>query len=1201
MTEDKVKGIVVVTDGWGPKYGGINAFNTGFCKGLSSVITTGYSVVCAVPSADEKDLKDAKDHNVELLQFDADLVYHVAHHINMLLLENIGGEIVWWVGHDVISGAIANYGSKNIGGPSAVFQHMAYWQYSTLKSEDGNRTAEQDRKQQEIGEDCDLLFGVGPLLSEHACRFKDKSLVKEIIPGLPEIVPNNPPSSQFNAIIFGRMNKDDDIIKQGRLGAKAFGVFAKYILKSSDVKANLTVIGLPGDEKDYKEEYDELTKIVGTAAKQTINVVPLSYSDNRHELFNKLAQHHVCLMLSWHEGFGLVGWEAIAAEVPLIISKNTGLYKFLDEKHHPMIAYLHPVDIKNIEDDVDTVVDKLRWIERNREKAVEWAKKLKEYLLREGYTWENAARTFAEACGIPVKARITAKNKEKTEEKLKDVSVSSPEVPEIYFDWLTNNYGYMDAEKLHGKGAAIPLSLPEIFIPLYAYDPGRKAEKEHSPEGRQEPVDLEALIAKNDYLLIEGHAGSGKTTLLKHLTYCLANKDREDLRIDELDDYLPVLILFKDLEGLFNDTEIGRKKDLTAEDILTWYFHNRMGNVLNFKTVNRFLKAKKAIFLIDGLDEILPEHRDKVVNIFADLRIKHKGNKVVFSGRPHGLEGAVVNKFGSMHIKILALNMEQVNRFINKWFIYLYPGSSGIGGKNAQAMIGEIKDHPAIEQLIDNPLMLTAICILYHDGKELPGQRAELYKKFIDNLLYRRFNNPEIVHEFLKTLAFKMHESGARAIDRSFAEEMLKDIYKARPEETDKIYERRIKETFDDIEPRCGLLKFEGGQYNFWHLTFQEFLTARYIMDNSMEYGQAIKDYWANDWYKEVIELYIGYLSMENKRWANQIVSDVVDAEDKAPYKRWLLAGGSLIDIHRDRRNKGVLDKVRKRLLSIIDASPEPDILVKAGETLGWLGDIRNSKEFIEVEGGQYELEDIGKMEIAPFEIGKYPLTNAWFEEFIKGGGYKNKDYWSKEGRKWLDHTKAEQPWLWNDRKWKCPNSPVVGVSWYEAYAFTRWLTIEKDDGYEYRLLTEEEWQAAAAGLDGRKYSWGDEWDRRKCNNGEIKIEKISPVGIFKEGNTPDGISDLSGNVWEWTLSDYHSRRELNDFTFDKEIQGLLDEKNYDEYVSRLREKERQLPVLRGGSWDFGGDFCRCADRSGYDPGDRGGDVGFRCARTLTL
>ena len=758
--------------------------------------------------------------------------------------------------------------------------------------------------------------------------------------------------------------------------------------------------------------------------------------------------------------------------------------------------------------------------------------------------------------------------------------IESPlERPETYFEWITDNYGHMDADKLYGKGEAFPLSLPEIFIPLYTNEPGKKVDKDPGLEERQRPVDVEALIIKSDYLLIEGHAGSGKTTLLKHLTYCLARKNNDGFQIKGMDDFLPVLILLKDLNDFFTGSEEKLSRGVNAEDILIWYFRSKMGSVLSIETLNKFLKAQKAVFLLDGLDELLPRYRDTIANAFADLRVKNKGSKVVFTGRPHGIEGAAVKRFGNKHIAILALNMEQVKEFIRKWFTYLYPGTSGIGSKNAEAMIGEVKAHPAIEQLIDNPLMLTAICILYHDGKELPGQRAELYKKFVDNLLYRRFDDSEMVHDYLKTLAFKMHSEGIRAVDRAFAVGVLKGVYKRKPEETEENYKKRIRDTFDDIEPKCGLLKFESGQFNFWHLTFQEFLTARYIMDNSTDFGKAISAYWDNDWYAEVIELYIGYLSIENKKWANQIIEQALETADPAPFDRWRLSARTLLDIHRDRREETVQVLAKDRLLEIIDSvDTDPKYRVDAGETLGWLGDTRDLKAFVKIEGGEYELEDIGKVTIKPFEIGKYPVTNSWFEEFMAAGGYENRDYWSPEGRKWLDETKARQPIYWDDRKQKCPNSPVVGVSWYEARAFTKWLSIERKDGHEYSLLTENQWQAAAAGFAGRKYPWGNVWDKNRCNNNEIKIEKTSPVGILRQGITPEGVTDLSGNVWEWTFTDYSTKKELSDFTSD--------------------EKARQHPVLRGGSWTSGAVDGRCAFRLYDCPDLRSDIVGFRCART---
>ncbi len=263
--------------------------------------------------------------------------------------------------------------------------------------------------------------------------------------------------------------------------------------------------------------------------------------------------------------------------------------------------------------------------------------------------------------------------------------------------------------------------------------------------------------------------------------------------------------------------------------------------------------------------------------------------------------------------------MSQIETFIQKWFKYLYPGNSGTGSKNAMAMISEIKTHPAIETLIENPLMLTAICILYHDGKELPGQRAELYKKFIDNLLYRRFTESETIHDYLRMLAFEMHTTHLKAVAKQFAVDVLKSIFKATPEEPEKEHKRRVEKLFDEIEPKCGLLKLENGQYNFWHLTFQEFLAADYIIDNHSNHIDAIQPYWWNNWYNEMIELYIGYLSMEHKKTANDIVETALNEHDKSPFMRFRVAAHSLLDMHKNRRSGDVIEKSRQRMQEIIE------------------------------------------------------------------------------------------------------------------------------------------------------------------------------------------------------------------------------------------------------------------------------------------
>ena len=93
------------------------------------------------------------------------------------------------------------------------------------------------------------------------------------------------------------------------------------------------------------------------------------------------------------------------------------------------------------------------------------------------------------------------------------------------------------------------------------------------------------------------------------------------------------------------------------------------------------------------------------------------------------MDDAVVKRFGDRHVRILPLSLAQREEFITKWFRYVHSPGSETGERTAPAMIGEIRTHPGVEKLIDNPLMLTAVCILYHDGRELPGQRAEQYKK----------------------------------------------------------------------------------------------------------------------------------------------------------------------------------------------------------------------------------------------------------------------------------------------------------------------------------------------------------------------------------------------------------------------------------------------------------------------------------------
>jgi formylglycine-generating enzyme required for sulfatase activity len=221
------------------------------------------------------------------------------------------------------------------------------------------------------------------------------------------------------------------------------------------------------------------------------------------------------------------------------------------------------------------------------------------------------------------------------------------------------------------------------------------------------------------------------------------------------------------------------------------------------------------------------------------------------------------------------------------------------------------------------------------------------------------------------------------------------------------------------------------------------------------------------------------------------------------------------------------------------------------------------------------------------YSIAKYPITNAQFAKFIEADGYKNQQWWTKEGWQkcqegwhydggWKASGKAwTQPRFWTDSTWNGAEYPVVGVSWHESVAFCLWMS--DATGEKIMLPTEEQWQYAAQGDDGRDYPWGTEWDASRCNNnvGQKGIGKTTPVRQYEgKGDSPFGVVDMVGNAWEWCLTDYDNKiNDINSNTTNR--------------------------VFRGGSWSdiFTGDF-RCDDRGWNDPHYGNGSGGFRVSRS---
>jgi len=208
---------------------------------------------------------------------------------------------------------------------------------------------------------------------------------------------------------------------------------------------------------------------------------------------------------------------------------------------------------------------------------------------------------------------------------------------------------------------------------------------------------------------------------------------------------------------------------------------------------------------------------------------------------------------------------------------------------------------------------------------------------------------------------------------------------------------------------------------------------------------------------------------------------------------------------------------------------------------------------------------------------------------------------------------RRDRPYWWNDPQWAAPTRPVVGVSWYEAMAYCKWLDLQLrasqpdlfPKNYQVRLPTEAEWEKAArfsplpvgrvpARVEGpgvRAYPWGDEWLEDHANIEETALKQTSPVGIFPKGATPEtNLFDLSGNTWEWT----HSRWGVDPYNPQYTYPYKLDDDREDPSGAFLR-------ILRGGSWRYNRGLARCAYRSWDLPASFNDFLGFRCLVSLAI
>lgn len=559
-----------------------------------------------------------------------------------------------------------------------------------------------------------------------------------------------------------------------------------------------------------------------------------------------------------------------------------------------------------------------------------------------------------------------------------------------------------------------------------------------------------------------------------------------------------------------------------------------------------------------------------------------------------------------------------------------------------------------LQGLAERPLLLTLMAVLHSwHGRDLPEKRVDIYEQTLELLIHRWNSRKETLNStgrdrlqdqdlsawlrggrtelrrLLEKLAFEAH--GRAQSEEGCADVPKKDLIYGltKTSKDEKVHPDKLEEYVKDC---MGILIERGHEvFGFPHRTFQEYLAACYLTSNG--FPKQISDLTRQDpqrW-REVAQL-VGL--KVNTAHSVLALAERLSGKDWAKPDAWgtLIAGEFLAESdccqQFDDFEKDQFAALRKRLAKVLGKSSLPATeRALAGRLLAQLGDPREevvtpgAMAFKKVSAGSFWMGagehdgDAFDNEKPGFEncldydyfLARFPVSNAQYRQFVAAGGYRQPRCWPeaaaygrwKDGKlkvttySYLDFTPETED-ACGPADYGIPlgldNHPVVGVSWYEAMAYCRWLTDclkgvqgtakpiseRLDQGWCATLPSEAEWEKAARGTeDIRIFPWGSDPDPDRMNFRETEVASTSALGCFANGKSPFGCDDMVGNIYEWCRTPW--------------------QEDYKDYRNELEAKDKETSsVLRGGAFYHYRSHVRCSCRFGGSPWGRNGYLGFR-------
>lgn len=223
-----------------------------------------------------------------------------------------------------------------------------------------------------------------------------------------------------------------------------------------------------------------------------------------------------------------------------------------------------------------------------------------------------------------------------------------------------------------------------------------------------------------------------------------------------------------------------------------------------------------------------------------------------------------------------------------------------------------------------------------------------------------------------------------------------------------------------------------------------------------------------------------------------------------------------------------------------------------------------------------------GVARVEPCYVDRYTVTNADFQHFVDGGGYEELEFWPEVALPalfdFIDQTGVTAPRFWREGHYAEGKGklPVVGVSWYEAVAYARWVGKRLPNDAEWTKTCAWPIESAPGRVAQRRYPWGEAFDTRRANLWSAGHARAVEVDAYPDGAAVGGVEQMVGNVWEWTSS------------------------TLDETTPQAVRFPSALRTIRGGAYNtYFENQATCHFQSAEHPLARKANIGIRLAISM--